>query len=260
VPEELIAALKAVAPSGRGRNKARVSVYADLDRLHLDGPAASVTLDTHDSEPPDAHPPDDGQLRIAQMPAGTWLAALRGVLPAAGTKQALPRLCTLHLHRDRGACLLAETTDRYRIHRVRIGQPDPAPVDLHLPADQTGTAAKILILAADPADPLQIIASPDRVTWRTATAQLAVSAIPDGLPDLEHFFEQATDADLHFRVDAGAMAQACTRADAVAERSQPIRLQVTPPAGTLTVTVDGAHDAPPRLALHLPITDVRGPA
>ncbi len=166
----------------------------------------------------------------------------------------------MHLHRDRGACLLAETTDRYRIHRVRIGPPDPAPVDLHLPADQTGTAAKILTVAADPADPLQITASPDRVTWRTATAQLAVSTVPDGLPDLEHFFQRATDADLHFNVDAGAMAHACTRADAVAERSQPIRLQVTPTADTLSVTVDGAHDAPPRLALHLPIGDVRGPA
>ncbi len=89
---------------------------------------------------------------------------------------------------------------------------------------------------------------------------LAVSTIPDGLPDLEHFFERAAEADLHFSIDAGAMAQACTRADAVAERSQPIRLQVTPIAGTLTVTVDGAHGAPPRLALDLPIGDVRGPA
>lgn len=261
VPQELIAALKAVAPSGRGRNRARVSVHADLDRLHLDGPAASVTVDAQDSAPPDPSGLGDEELGIVQVPAGTWLAALRATLPAAGTNQTLPRLCTLHLHRDRGACLLAEATDRYRIHRVRIGQPDPAPVDLHLPADQTSIAAKILTAAAaDPADPLQITATADRVTWRTATTMLAVSTIPDGLPDLEHFFERAAEADLHFSIDAGAMAQACTRADAVAERSQPVRLQVTPTSRTLTVTVDGAHGAPPRLALDLPIGDVRGPA
>ncbi len=60
VPEELIAALNAVAPTGRGRHKARVSVHADLDRLHLDGPAASVPSTPTTASPSAATCPTTG--------------------------------------------------------------------------------------------------------------------------------------------------------------------------------------------------------
>jgi hypothetical protein len=260
VPAEglLLSALAAIAPAGRGRTTARVDLHVEDARLHLTGPAASVALPTLHAQPATA-PLADGPHTVTVTTVGVWRATLAAVLPVAGAATHAGGQRVVRLHRQPGACLLVEATDGRRIHRVRIGDSDPEPVDAHLPSAALAPAVKILALE-DPAAALRATGHGEHQVWATQTTTIAVRASDRRLPDLERFFDQHTP-NLTLSVDAAAMALACTRAAAMAERDQPMRVHVDPAASSITLAVtDEDPDQSARLALTLLASQVQGPA
>ncbi len=137
-PDSLIKALTAIKPAGKAAQVATVTVHGEADRLHLsvgDGPAVGLDTDTPAGPLPTvAAQPAPHERPVTAGPVAEWCDLVAGVTTAAGREPTRPDLAVVRPLRDHPhVVLLAEATDRYRIHRGSWGDPHGDPVDVRTP-------------------------------------------------------------------------------------------------------------------------------
>jgi hypothetical protein len=245
-PALLVAALTAVKRPGRG---ATVTLHLDGDHLDVTvGARPPITVPVHTpTDLPVPAPLGEPAVPLVDAPVVDWC----GLLAAVGTAASPPRdnrpdLAVVRLHRDDGAVLVVEATDRYRVHRATLGTPMPGAVEVRLPTDAADRATK-LHLAADPTGHIRLATDGVRLAWRTARVRLDTPTGGHGhYPDLERFREQVlTDADISFTVNRQPLQTALDTAVALTRGVRYRRVQLQPTGdGTADLTVHADGGAP----------------
>jgi DNA polymerase III sliding clamp (beta) subunit (PCNA family) len=145
-------------------------------------------------------------------------------------------------HRD--VVLVAEATDRYRVHRGTWGTPRGASVDVRLPAPAAARAVRML-RAADPAGTVRIHTDDTHVLWRTDRVQVAAATAGRGpYPDLERARELAAADTAVYTVARDAL---LATIDLVRRLSAPrhARVWLTPyPHGVLGIALTSPTGGP----------------
>ncbi len=270
-PDTLIKALTAIKPAGNAAQAATVTLHGEADRLHLsvgDGPAVGLDTDTPAGHPPTvAFEPASHERPVTAGPVADWCDLVAGVSMAAGREPARPDLSVVRLWRDHPhVVLMAEATDRYRIHRGSWGDPAGDPVDVRMPAGAAERAVRLLH-TLDPTGRVRVHADDTHLVWRTDRVRLATATGGRAFPNLEKIREDALDnatvtitvarADLLAAVRTAYQLPATTRHPKV--RLQPgapgvldvlVRTDTGAPMYTTPVTMNRLAGSVPTLTLN----------
>jgi hypothetical protein len=247
-PTTLIKALTATRLAGKAAAAATVTLHADTGRLRLavNGGGPTISLDTTTTAVPATAPaePQPGQQPVTTGPVTDWCDLVAGVATAAGTDPTRPDLAVVRLLREHpNVVLVAEATDRHRLHRGTWGDPHGAPVDVRIPTPAAMRAVRLL-RAVDPGAQVRIHTDDGHAYWRTDRVQVAATTRSGPYPNLEKAREHAATDTAAFTVardDLLATIDLIRRLNAVRDT----RVRLTPHHnGVLDVALTTSSGAP----------------